>query len=289
MEIHRKTPTEPESGIPVVPGNATPDEPALGSESARGMALVQPDDIPSRYLPYPSGTSIFYRPYTFGEIETFNDSALSESERLRFVLAGILCKGIEPGALTLADWLYLGMLRKLSVFGTNKFTVVVPANEEEGRLAHSEIIDMNRISVHDLDVPALPACITINGKDTHFNPLTVGAFAELMVKLREDATRAGDDVEVRSPTESEILAYQCINMPTEDALKLIQGATKHELIDLQDLDRLFQHRVNPLTITWMQDEKEYTETIAIDDPIALVWPFRGPEESSRSTLRFGLS
>ena len=304
MEIQRRTGQEP---IPE-------DQPVLGSEEAEGMAVVKPTDLPSRCLPYPKGAAIFYRPYNFDELNTFSDSLMSKSERTKFVMQGILCKGVDPGDLTVADFLYLGLLRKVSVFQTGKFTVTFPPDPRTGRKAHTETVNIADIGVEDLQVPALPAAIDVCGKEMLFSPLTVSRMGQLLDKLDDEAdeeyeeakTAAAEqgDVDVdeieypepRNPTSSELMAYQCVNMEPEEALPLIiKGGVGITLAALQQLDDLFKHKVSPVTATWKQKpdaegepEKEYTETVEIQDPTALVWPFRGSEDYGRDAIRFGV-
>lgn len=291
-------------------------EEVLGSEEARGMAVVQPDEMPSRFLPYPEGVRIFYRPYEYDEITTFSDSNIGIDERARFVSKGILVRGMDKDMLTLSDWLYLGLLRKVSSLGTGRFTVTVPADEELGRLAYTTELSMGDISVSDLDVPALPAVMSLRGREVHFSPLTIGGFMKLMHKIRAElqakligmaeaaAEAAGkpltdeerkevmasaDKREMRDPTDSELAAYSCINNDPEAILPDIRTAKTAELTDLQEIDAAFAHRTDPITVRWKQkDGKEFSETVWIDDPLALVWPFRGHEKPAGSTLRFGL-
>lgn len=291
-------------------GSPAPDagDDALGSDEARGMALVQPSDMPSKFLPYPDGVRIFYRPYTFDEITTFSQSMVDMDERLRFVMQGILVKGMDKMRLTVSDWMYLGLLRKISSFGTESFTVTVPADAEQGRLAHTARIPVSRISVTDLSVPALPAVMVLDGTESTFSPLDVGRFMDLMHKLRaelraemaEKMAAAGggalnvdnlpvDESEMREPTTSELMAYQCTSSDPGDVLPKVKAATRSELLDLQDMDAAFYHRTDPVRLEWKQkDGKEFSETVWIDDPTSLVWPFRGPDKPDGSTLRFGL-
>lgn len=283
VQVVRKSTATPE--VEDIAATDSTSQPA--TNMARGMAVVEPSDMPSKFLPYPKGTTIFYRPYTFDEIEVFNDSMMSETERMAFINEGIICKGIDHMQLTLSDWLYLGMLRKLSVFESSKFSVTIPPDPETNRNAHTVLLEMAKMGVTDLEVPALPAVVTVDGQELHFSPMTLERFNELSAALKEEATANGED-KARLPTSREVMAYQCINRDPAEILPTIKGAMGQEYLDLQELDLLFRHRVNPVEVKWKVGEQEYSELVEIDNPTSLVWPFRGQEESRRSTIRFGL-
>ena len=285
MEIRRREPGKEEP---------TQEAALIGSDSALGMAVVTPSDLPSRFLPYPPGASISYRPYNFDELSTFSDSQVNFRERIKFVSRGIICRGMEPEDLTLADWLYLGLLRKISVFQQAKFTVTVPADKALGRRAHSEQIEIASLAVDDIKAPALPAVINLGGRELHFSPLTVGRFDDLLGRLDAEAKAAGDE-DSRDPTEAELIAWQCVNAEPDDVLPLVKGAMGAELLGLEKMDEMFAHRVKPIRINWTQkaqgpDEKdmECSETVRVDDPTALVWPFRGDAVAAGGAVRFGL-
>ena len=283
------------------------DADVLASDEARGMALVKPSELPSGYLPYPQGASIYYRSYNYDELTTFSDSALTPSERAAFVMRGVLCRGMDPDDLTVSDWLYLGLLRKVSVFRTSKFNITVPADPRTGRRAHTERVNVADLAVHDLDVPDLPAVADIGGREMHFSPLTMGRFGMLMDAMdaeadaayREARRKSDRPSEVerpapRDPSKSELMGYQCVNMEPDEAVPLIREATGVEMAALEYIDDAFRHKVKPMTIKWTQragdgyEEKECAETVEVDDPAALVWPFRGSEEHGRGAVRFGL-
>ena len=307
MEIRRKTDA---------PEPPPEDQAVVGSEEAQGMSVVQPSDMPSRFLPYPKDAAVFYRPYNYDELYTFSESEVSQKERVRFVNDGIITRGMDVGDLTVSDWLYLGLLRKISVFQTGKFTVTVPADPSIGRRTHTATLDISSIGVEDLNVPSLPAAVTVGGKELLFSPLTLSRFEavmeameveaqekyeEAMIALSEQGDAEPQDIEdverpePRDPTGRELMAYQCINMDPEEALPLIKKAVGLSVVGLDHLDKLFRHRVSPVTLKWKQKpaaegepEKEYTKTVEIDDPTALVWPFRGSEEHVGDAVRFGV-
>lgn len=90
-------------------GNVTPN-------TAAGAPEIEVKELPSKFLPYPKGTKITYRPYLFGEVKKFNQGQQSTSQAWALIASGIKCS-FDVNELTLSDLRYIGLLRKISTFG----------------------------------------------------------------------------------------------------------------------------------------------------------------------------
>lgn len=233
------------------------------------LSQVEVDDVPSRKLPYGKNAVISYRPYTFRELDIFNDSTLSADERIKFILAGMFIDGGEASELTLPDFLYLGLLRKISSLGTAKFTVTLPDS------AASRVLDFSDINFDYLEVPELPVSVTLSdGGELDFMPLTVGRYLENKGRDRDN--------------ERSRIAMQCVNLDREKAQRMVDDATGRDLLLFTEVDKLLFHGVLPVTLKFKDKGNERSASVEIDDPRSLVWPFRGDEDSVKNSIRFGV-
>lgn len=233
-------------------------------------ALVEVTELPSKFMPYPSNTKIFYRPYTYGEADSFSDSKVSNSKALEFVLDGVNTDGIDKYNLTLGDFLYIALLRKISSFGTLEFQVAVTYKRE----LFKKVVTHEDIVFDDIKAEKLPVVFTMGGRDLHFYPLTIKQYIELLDKDLDN--------------ERAIIAMQCDNLPFDDAYNIINDAIGRDITYLKEVDGLLSHSVAPLDVVFNIEDKEVHKSVAIDDPNTLVLPFLGHEESSRSPIRFGV-
>lgn len=83
----------------------------------RDFSQVRITSLPSNFLFYPKDAEIMYRPYGWGEIKTYSQAAQSNNltikDHIDFVLSGVTTT-FDINKLTLSDYLYIGVLRKMS-------------------------------------------------------------------------------------------------------------------------------------------------------------------------------
>lgn len=273
------------------------------------------EDLPSRFLPYPKGTRIFYRPYTYGEIDTAVSSKAAYDKGLRHVLQGIIVEGMDKNDLTLNDFLYLALLRKISSLGTTDFVVqVTPVDLGTPITKRMKTQD---IEFQNLEVPKLPVRVKLGGKELHFRPLTIGKYMDLVrgvfMEVAEPSTeeaetpeeeeemlRAGGEVAEVSrgdmPNERQMMAASCCNLEFNDAYRTISNAIAGEMTRLHKVDKILFHGVKPLDIDYAvtseKDGKKIRNVrrarVLLDNPYTLVWPFRESGESDGDSIQFGL-
>lgn len=292
VDIVRKPATEPEQQRQPPADPPEPETaPVPEDQEPTGLPYAKLEKLPSRFLPYPDGAQVYYRGYTFGEIDVFSESQLGVVEMTETVLQGIECKGMDKLDLTLPDYLLAGMLRRVSTLGGLDFTVTLPANPEVGRMRAVRVTKtMQDVKFDELeDVPGLPISIQVRDNVLEFWPLTVRRFLQMARDLGEDQV----------PSESQTLAYECANREPAEALELIENATGQEIIDINEVQELLDHSVLPVDVGWTQEiatgkgkdrkveKKEHTEAVDVTNPTALVFPFRGSERTPRSTVSFG--
>ena len=244
--------------------------------SSSSLPMIQVSSLPSKNIPYPKGSQIYYRPYTYGEMDTFNDSKLGVAEKLRFIAEGMKTKGIDLNDITLNDFLYLGLLRKISSLGTTRFSIMIPVEGEAK--PRTKVYDFEDIQFENLEVPTLPANITVRKTIMQFMPITLGRYLTLLDK-DEDLINQ----------ERALMAAQCVNLEFNQSRELIENAIGNELTLLGKVDKLLDHGLLPLDVYYKDlNGKEQHARVELDDPYTLVWPFRGPEGVKDGSIWFGV-
>lgn len=248
-------------------------EPEINKKISFGSirrSTIEVKELPSKRLPYPNSMKLYYHPYTYREIDEFNDSSVNVADGLRFILKGIDVKNMDIYDLTLADFLYVALLRKISSLGTSQFQVTIKTDE----YVKNVVFNFDQIEFDDLDIPDLPIITTLGGHELHFMPLTVGRYLDLLEKDQTD--------------ERSLMAAQIINHTFCEAKDLVDNSSCEDIVTLKEIDNYLFHGVRPLTITFEHEGRRISKTVAIDDPQSLVWPFCGNKAIKGSAIRFGL-
>ena len=306
--------TESPEGGSLTFGNP-PASPVADREERPTSAMIQVTEIPSAFVPYPEGTKIWYRPYTYRELDTFNDSKLDHIQSLRRTGSGFYAEGMDVQDLTLPDYMYLGLLRRISSLGTSTFTV--SPRREDGSVIVTKTYGLDVLQFDDLEAPELPVNIRVGGKVMQFVPLTMRLYEELAnlgTRLSTEYDRAvavakrkgeelvisDDDEHMRlckeaagdplEENERALLAAECTNLPFEEAWKLICDATGEEMVLLHRVDDILFHGVMPLEVKFLNKETRQEDSISVrlDHPQTLVFPFRKPQDTEESAVWFGV-
>lgn len=238
-------------------------------------------NLPSKFLPYPKNCSISYKTYTYGELETYNESKFSVPEEVNYLIQNITAS-FPKMDLAYFDYLAILLLRKISSFGSNQFNFPYHCKgcDKDGIYTAT----LMNVEFEDLNVPSLPVKVTIGGKELHFMPLTVGKYIELI-------TRESD-----KPKGVQLLASQVVNVGYEEAEKVIYYASGQDKDLLDYLDELLYFGVKPIVFKCKNivgKEREENKTCDFENsvkisPEVLTSPFRNDRESLRSRIRFGL-
>jgi hypothetical protein len=256
----------------------------------KSLPVLEVKVLPSKFLPYPKAAKIAYNPYTFGEIKKFSQSKFSPRGKYEFILEGIKTN-FDKMLLTFSDFLYLALLRKISSLGNSKFQVIYLC--EECGFRNEALFNINEIDFKDLEVPELPLVVDIAGTEMHFSPLTIGAYFDLI-----DKNLFADQMAV--------YAKQCINLPYDQAFKLVYSASADDGVVLEEIDKMVYHSIAPKKIKCNNTERKMSEldgegkeievvrpcdhenSIEIDSPEVVVLPFRPDRESIKSRISFGV-
>ena len=96
------------------------------SEAEVNIDYISVKRLPSNFLSYPDDVKISYKTYRWGDVKKISNTKYEEKTLIPFISLGIKVSSVaEPefqiNDLTLSDFLYIGLLRKICTFGTEKF------------------------------------------------------------------------------------------------------------------------------------------------------------------------
>ena len=251
--------------------------------------LVKQDlkGLPSKGVPYPPGTEIYFRAYTFGEVKQLNQSLNSGyKDNLRLVLSGIDVRGdMNVEDLTMHDALFLGFLRKRFTLPSGTEKIIIPfkcpaCSEEDQHI----IKDTDPIKTNDLDIDKLPCVVNINGEDHSFTPTTVKQSFSLIDVV--DVLSADEEALKAKDLELLNIASWCTTHDLDTAYENIFNANPDAAHDLNEMVEIFDHGLEALKVKCKHCEHEFEDYLEGLD--RLVLPFRDESKPrTSSSLRFG--
>lgn len=226
------------------------------------------DKLPSKGLAYPKNAIIKYRAYSFGEIKKISQERLPEKDTIEFVLSGVECS-FEKHLLTLADVLYIGLLRKISTIQGNKVIIQFKC----GKCASIEkpVYDLMGLEFDDMKAPELPITAEVCGGEYSFMPMTVSQYFELCDEgMQKDTMR--------------YMAKQAINSD-EKTHEIFFRASMEDGLVLTEVDKLLYHGLKPINASCSKCKQ--SNEIELDGGQALILPFREFQEPPQARIRFG--
>lgn len=245
------------------------------------VSLKEHSELPSQGLAYPSGYTISYRAYTLGEIDQLENSKLSIRQMYELILRGIETS-FPVLDLTLADTMYLGLLRRLaSMGGTDVLVTSVCPNCAN---TNTTRVDTSSIEFEDLTVPKLPIKLKLSLGEHKFMPITIGDYFKL---LEQDA---------KSDTLA-LLAIQCRTLDFPASIETFKNLIDPlDIYGVRQVDRLLFHGLKPITIdcrhNLMVEEEQVPcrqrYRVQLENAAeAFIFPFRREESDSTVEITFG--
>lgn len=240
-------------------------------------------ELPSRALSYPEGCEISYQPYSFGEIKRISKSKnMSMRKSLEEILSGVETS-FDIDELTIADALYIGLLRKISTLGSNKVILRYMCGKckQEGR----HTIAVNELEFDEIlnEYDDKEACLPIEAEFTFglvkFNPLRVCDYLKMIDSNVEDDVIAKSAYEADGEFDERYKQFESIRNP-QDA----------EILDT--VDKMLFHGLKPVKFNCknkLQTEKvcDNKVRLELDGGQALIMPFREREDNVKSRIRLG--
>lgn len=265
---------KPEAPPPDVSGLVQGESPeTIQDELSKHVPSVECDDLPSKFVPYPPGSRISYKPYTFGEVLSVNESHLSLKQQFQEVLAGITTTGFPKDQLTVPDFLFIGLQRKISTLETTTFTAAFLCRDKDCRFTNQMQFTTAMFEFEYMDAPKLPVVVQdfSNLGKLIFDPLRVSEYLELMDKGKEH--------------QAYMLARMCRNQDFQAACDAFYYATGRSARTLRRVDALLFHELKPFPVTCPECKRE--SELKLDGWEAILIPFRGQDEPDEDQLTFG--
>lgn len=228
------------------------------------------EELPSKFLPYPKGSKISYKTFSYGELEQWANTSLGDEDKIKLALAGIKTEGFEVQDLDLQDFYYIMMLRKLSTFNSPKFKL----NFECPHCNHSTTVtpELASIEFGELEIiEEIPVLVEMaDSKVLEFKPMTVSDY----LKFRKDNLE---------DTKLNRLALQVRNMKFDQALDYIKNSTNIDDMEILDeLDTLLNFGNQKITVNCTECNNPVT--IPIAGVSALAEPFRKQTRSLKDSI-----
>jgi len=259
--------------------------PVEKKEEYIAITNVKLDRLPSKGFTYPDDASISHRMYKCGELDMINNSNMTPKQLMEIALEGINTN-FDKMELTVPDFLFLGLLRKISIYNETSFTASCLC--KKCRQKTSMDIPAFDMEFDDLGIKGLPARVTLNGKLMEFEPLTVGRFFDLLDKDMASDTLA-------------TYAAECMNMDFDEAYEHIQNLTEEDYEEIEFIDEAMHHGLKPIeikcTATIKIEGKEKSKSkevecghvnlVHVQGGDVLVTPFRKQERTKGSRVQFG--
>ncbi len=226
---------------------------------------IEVKQLPSGFKPYPKNMQVSYRPFSMGEIKKMGQDEISLDKKFEYVLKGITVINMDKMQLTVADVLYLSMLRKLTIPGVDTVTVTKRCVHCGGYIVGKKVF-LGEVEFQDLKTE-LPVSFEYEEVKYSFSPLTIGGLLEIAAETNEE------------PNEEQLLAKTCVSPSYEEALAMVTRLNNDvpynspDLAVLNTIDGMMYHGVAPIKLVC--DECGLENKISLDEEEqgVLVLPF----------------
>lgn len=235
------------------------------------------DSLPSKGLLYSlenENWSIKYRPFTVGEVKKISQSNLSDKDKFIATLEGIDCN-FDQRLLTLADVMYISLLRRISSFGDNGFIISTKCHACSERARKT--VKETKLEYRDIKAPSLPLKFKLDdGTLLEFFPMTIGRYFDAL-----DQNHTHNDLR--------LLSYCCSNMEPKEVFDYFNGKEiEQDLLDsLKKIDDYLDHGMLPIEVECQNEECKAITKVVPAGGQALLLPFRGDKSDSKHSISFG--
>lgn len=228
------------------------------------------EDLPSKLKAYPEKARIWYKSFSYGELEKWTNTTLSEEDKINLGLQGIKTEGFDKSELDLQDFYYLMLLRKLSTFNSPRFQLKFEC-PHCGEISHSnpELIDIHFEELKYFD--KLPVTIELsNGDRLTFSPVTLADYIRFKKSGEVDNRINRLALQIRNKEFNEAVEY----------IKNIENIDDMEILDELDVQLNFGNQ----DIEVKCIECEGKVTVPIQGVSALAEPFRQSKRSLKDSI-----
>lgn len=247
---------------------------------------VKATDLPSRGVGYPENTVFTYTNYTFGDYHAASNSDTSAEMVFKKAMEGIKANSpIKVKDISIIDFFMIGLLRRVTSQKDLSFEIEYDCQKCKNKntlIFTSTDIKFEKLSE---EVKALPAKVTIAGKELHFGFLTV----QNVLDSNSGSIKVKNK---KANNEFSMLAMTVKNIPFEEAYEHLQNVKDpKDFLKLEKISKLMYMEINPLkAVCKHKDEDQacgHTNMIDLEGKESLIRPFLKPEELDADEIRFG--
>jgi len=268
---------------PNITASAQPMAPGPSGAEMGTVPVIGIDDLPSNFLPYPSDVVIQYTPYTYGEVLDLNQPNLKNWQKFSLMLKGVRTTGMDVRDLTLMDFMYIGVARKVSTLGQSEFRALFTCKNEDCGERNDAVINTTMLDFEYIKAAKLPLVLkSLAGhSNLAFSPVTIGQMIDMW--------SSGND------STAHMMAAQLCGQVRDGKLepvdqgvvfRAIYNAMGDDARHLRMVDEWLFHGLNPIQLRCSRCQT--LSSIELDSWEAVLIPFRGQAESDEDFFSFGL-
>jgi len=264
------------------------------------IPLTHIQTLPSGFVPYPEGISIYARPYTLGETRKLSGH-LSPAETFKIILAGVTVEGHEDTGfkvdlLSMNDVAYLALTRKVLTLGSRGEVEISLSSTQPGGdpCVFSRTLNFSEIEFRDFEAKAVPITADRLGgrQNVKFWPISVHAYLNILKWFPQ-----------RTEDELLVLAAYISEGPEGPASKeelianeeLISGLVGEDRVLLDMVDKALDHGAEDIEVPMTDpppDPDSPPEVTSVrvslsDDNLDFFRPKGGAGDDIKSRLQFG--
>lgn len=247
------------------------------SEFSVKRTSIECKQLPSNFGFYPKGTKVRFYPMTTKEIEVLNESNLDSLTVFENSLANIQTSVIKPEDLTLNDFIFISLQRRL--FSQTEIRCTLQSVCPNCGTKILDEFDFNSIEFNEPKDPRPQAC-ELGGYKVEIVPLTIGAMIE-MLKSEEGVTTVG--TLARCIRKIYQPSSEVIPIPENERLKLaieiISNSWGEEREIINYIDDLQTHNMQPRKLKCKNKACGHEWEQDLGDPETLIFPSSGFRKS----------
>ena len=259
-------------------------------------------ELPSRFIPYPKGTKVFAKPYTYGAALNIEMVGKSNIDTLREILSGIKVDGLQKNLLTPQDIIFLGVYRNLMSSKHDKIEInsICPKCLKENKTIKT-LKSIKFETIEDFDESCYPIEVDFDNYIMWFGFLTYKDFDFCLTRYKGMTIyqQALQVLKYKNKSTGELIekpVYNAKSGKKEDTARIeaYLEDIRHILYNLVDEDAdalteviklLENYGLKPIEIECEDETCKHQYTINVDDDNVLILPFRSSKVPARDRIK----
>ena len=259
-------------------------------------------ELPSRFIPYPKGTKVFAKPYTYGAALNIEMVGKSNIDTLREILSGIKVDGLQKNLLTPQDIIFLGVYRNLMSSKHDKIEInsICPKCLKENKTIKT-LKSIKFETIEDFDESCYPIEVDFDNytmwfgfltyKDfdfclTRYKGMTIYQQALQVLKYKNKSTEELIEKPVYNAKSGKKEDIARIEAYLEDVRHILYNLVDEDADALTEVIKLLEnYGLKPIEIECEDETCKHQYTINVDDDNVLILPFRSSKVSARDRIK----